>query len=163
MGVVIRISYLSREKNRRADRLIYFLANDVEFDYFQKINNNSLNIVRMSPEERRRQRRELTTKSVNEFIMSTVIIESEEENGLYRVNPFTVEGLFHEIEVLNQEMKTCSCEDFKWNRIACKHMNLLRCLHTSIRLYQVFSPILLDQAINRTTSITKYRNEYVFI
>ncbi|KAI9247740.1 hypothetical protein BY458DRAFT_494491 [Sporodiniella umbellata] len=60
-------------------------------------------------------------------------------NGIYRVKSFTAEGLFHEIEVLNQETKTCSCGYFKWNRIACNHMYLLRHLHTSIRLHQEFT------------------------
>ncbi|KAI8969907.1 hypothetical protein BDF20DRAFT_838332 [Mycotypha africana] len=45
--------------NRRVDRILYILVNDVEFDYINNISRISLNVGRMRPEERSRRQRKL--------------------------------------------------------------------------------------------------------
>ncbi|CEP16772.1 hypothetical protein [Parasitella parasitica] len=133
----LKTTYLGRKRNRRVDRLIHILVKDVEPDYIQNINRITLNVGRMGPEERRRRRRQLEAESINEAILSTIIRAPEEENGPYMIQSFTDYTHFYDVGVANQEMKACTCEDFKWTKIACKHMYLLQRLHADIRLYQV--------------------------
>ncbi|KAI8981403.1 hypothetical protein BDB01DRAFT_724108 [Pilobolus umbonatus] len=48
----LKSMYLKRKGNRRVDRLIYILVNDVEPDYISTVNRLVLRIGRMSPDER---------------------------------------------------------------------------------------------------------------
>lgn len=133
----LKTTYFNRKTNRRVDRLVYILVNDVEPDYMQNINRIRLNIGRMGPEERKRRRRELLAASINENILVMMITEpTEESSNTYVVNSFTVENQRYNVEVVNGEMQSCSCNDFQWHRIACKHMYLIRRLHSHISVYQ---------------------------
>ena len=58
--------YLGRKKrNRRVDRLISVLVDDVKSDYIYNICRITLNVGRMDPEERRRRELALTLTSLN--------------------------------------------------------------------------------------------------
>ncbi|ORE08728.1 hypothetical protein BCV72DRAFT_82624 [Rhizopus microsporus var. microsporus] len=61
----LKATYLKRKQNRRVDRLIFVLVNDVEEDYLQNIQRLMLNIGRIGPEERRRMARQIKIDQVN--------------------------------------------------------------------------------------------------
>ncbi|EPB87318.1 hypothetical protein HMPREF1544_05843, partial [Mucor circinelloides 1006PhL] len=67
----LKTVYLHRKRDRRVNRLIYILVNDVEPNFIQNISRNTLSIDRMGPEEGRR--RELNAEAINEAIISTMI------------------------------------------------------------------------------------------
>ncbi|CEI98548.1 hypothetical protein RMCBS344292_12655 [Rhizopus microsporus] len=130
----LKTVYFERKKNRRADRLISVLMDDVEPDYIN-ICRITFNVGRVGPEERRR-RKELAAESINAAILETMITEPDNDSGIFTIKSFSDNHSLYEVNVIDQEMKTCSCEDFKWNKIACKHMYLLRRLHSKISIYQ---------------------------
>ncbi|KAI8322481.1 hypothetical protein EDC96DRAFT_596411 [Choanephora cucurbitarum] len=116
----LNTTYLGRKKNRRVDRLIYILVNDVEPDYISNVGRISLKIGRMGPQERRRRRkREIAAESINEAIIDMMIEETDD------------------VEFANGKMKFCSRADFKWNVIACKHMYLFKRKYNNIAVFQV--------------------------
>ncbi len=52
----LKTTHLRRKQNRRMDRLIFILINDVEDYYLQNTQRLMLNVGRMGPEERKRRR-----------------------------------------------------------------------------------------------------------
>ncbi|CEP15707.1 hypothetical protein [Parasitella parasitica] len=70
-------NYLQRKSNRRVDRLMWILVNDVEYDFRLNIDRIRLNIGRMGPAERRRRQREMKAEAINEIVMTTMIKELE--------------------------------------------------------------------------------------
>lgn len=137
----LKTTYLNRKRNRRVDRLVYILVNDVLPDYIQNINRMYLNIGRMSPEERRRRVREMSAENVNEAILATRIFEASDlgddrQKSGYRVTSFEDENIYYEIVVEQEQMKSCDCDDFSFNRIVCKHMYLVKRLHRRILLFE---------------------------
>ncbi|KAI8350365.1 hypothetical protein BD560DRAFT_310123, partial [Blakeslea trispora] len=60
----LKTTYLKRKANRRVDRLVYILVNDVEPDYIQNINRLNLRIGRMGPQEREARKRELCAEQI---------------------------------------------------------------------------------------------------
>lgn len=137
----LKTTYLQRKKNRRVDRLVYILVNDVLPDYVQNINRMYLNIGRMSPEERRRRERKMRAEAINEEVVGTMVTEasdlgsSNEEHG-FRVNSFENENIYYEVIVEEEQMKSCNCADFTFNRIICKHMYLLKRVQRNILLFE---------------------------
>ncbi|ORE04171.1 hypothetical protein BCV72DRAFT_278155, partial [Rhizopus microsporus var. microsporus] len=45
----LKTSYLQRKRNRRVDRLVYILVNDVEEDFLSNINRIKMNVGRIGP------------------------------------------------------------------------------------------------------------------
>ncbi|CAO3644781.1 unnamed protein product [Mucor hiemalis] len=132
----LKTTYLGRKRNRRVDRLIYILVNDIEPDYINNVCRISANVGRMGPEERRRRKRELEAENINEAILNTLVTAPENESNVYTVKSFSDNHTSYEIEVINQKMNTCSCPDFQFNKIACKHMYLLRRLYKEIAVHK---------------------------
>ncbi|KAI8980793.1 hypothetical protein BDB01DRAFT_709966, partial [Pilobolus umbonatus] len=60
----LKSTYMERKRNRRVDRLIFILINDIEADFVANTNRIQLNVGRMGPEERRR-KRELDAEAIN--------------------------------------------------------------------------------------------------
>ncbi|ORE18675.1 hypothetical protein BCV71DRAFT_162788, partial [Rhizopus microsporus] len=60
----LKTSYLQRRRNRRVDRLVYILVNDVEEDFISNINRIRMNVGRMGPEARKERRRELEAEEI---------------------------------------------------------------------------------------------------
>ncbi|ORE19320.1 hypothetical protein BCV71DRAFT_254960 [Rhizopus microsporus] len=52
--------------------------------------------------------------------------------GVYLVQLFSNIELQHEVTVIESKTKICSCNDFRYDNIACKHMYLLSLLHAGI-------------------------------
>ncbi|ORE07255.1 hypothetical protein BCV72DRAFT_205918, partial [Rhizopus microsporus var. microsporus] len=72
----LKTTYLKRKQNRRVDRLISILMNDVEEDYLQNIQRLMLNVGRMGSEERRRRTRQIKTDQINMGCIPDMIAES---------------------------------------------------------------------------------------
>ncbi|KAI8347196.1 hypothetical protein EDC96DRAFT_417182, partial [Choanephora cucurbitarum] len=66
----------------------------------------------------------IAADNINEAIISMIIEETE--SNTYKVKSFSDDSFVYDVEVANGKMKPCSCADFKWNVIACKHMYLLK-------------------------------------
>ncbi|ORE01406.1 hypothetical protein BCV72DRAFT_321518, partial [Rhizopus microsporus var. microsporus] len=127
----LKMTYLKRKQNRRVGRLIFILVNDVEEDYLQNIQRLMLNVGRMGPEERKRRARQIKIDQINMEFIPDMITESS-TSEVYLVQSFSNIELQHEITVMENKMKSCTCNDFKYNNIACKHMYLLNRLHAGI-------------------------------
>ncbi|KAI9362667.1 hypothetical protein BD770DRAFT_315986 [Pilaira anomala] len=127
----LKSTYLERKRNIRADRLLYIIANDIGPDFIANTNRIQLNnIGRMGPEERRRRRRELDAESISEEVIPLLMEEVEDDQSnnesIFLVKSFTTNSVEYRISVIEDGMKSCTCPDFTWNSIACKHMYLLR-------------------------------------
>ncbi|CAO3631321.1 unnamed protein product [Mucor hiemalis] len=134
----LKSTYLERRRSRRIDRLVFILINDIDHDYIQNIDRIRSNIGRMDPEERVRRRREINAEEINEAIMRTMVekITNDDMRQTYRVQSFTCEEIKYDIIVENEKMGSCNCEDFIWNRFACKHMYLLKRIYRDILVYK---------------------------
>ncbi|ORE03321.1 hypothetical protein BCV72DRAFT_233199 [Rhizopus microsporus var. microsporus] len=86
----------------------------------------------MASEERRRAR-QIKTDQINLECIPDMITENGTP-GVYLVQSFSNVELQHEITVMENEMKSCTCNNFRYNNIACKHMYLLNRLHAGITL-----------------------------
>ncbi|ORE09793.1 hypothetical protein BCV72DRAFT_222619, partial [Rhizopus microsporus var. microsporus] len=84
----------------------------------------------MGPEERRRARQIKADQTSLECIPD--MITENGTSGVYLVQSFSNIELQHEITVMGKEMKSCTCNDFRYNSITCKHMYLLNRLHAGI-------------------------------
>ena len=113
------------------DRLIFILLNDVEENYLHNIQRLMLNVGRMGPEERRIRTRQTKGDQINMECIPDMITESGTP-GVYLVQLFSNIELQHEVTVIESKTKICSCNDFRYDNIACKHMYLLSLLHAGI-------------------------------
>jgi hypothetical protein len=147
----LKSTYLGRKRNRRADRLVYILVDEIEPDFIANTNRIQLNVGRMGPEERRRRRRELNAEAINEEVIHMLIEKVEPADVVYRVKYSMTEGFFYNINVINEEMKDCSCQDFTWNHIACKHMYLLKRFDRNIILFVVSTGLSSPEVYIPTT------------
>jgi hypothetical protein len=73
----LKTSYLQRIRNRRVDKLVYILVNDVEEGFLSNIGRIRMNIGRMGPEAREVRRRELEAEEVSVHVMMDTIFEVE--------------------------------------------------------------------------------------
>ncbi|KAI7902884.1 uncharacterized protein BX663DRAFT_542923 [Cokeromyces recurvatus] len=83
-------------------------------------------------------------------------IEYDYQNNVKRlmlnvVQPFSNSDISYQVEVVNHQMAECSCKDFKYNRIACKHIYLLHRFKNTIQLYQE----LISAEVNEETGISE--------
>lgn len=136
----LKTTYLERKKSRRADHLVFILVNDIEPNFISNTMRIQLNIGRMGLEERRRRRRELDAEAINEEMAGLMIKEiDEDENGVttYEMETFTIDDVTYGINIVVEEMKSCSCPDFFWYGIVFKHMFLLKIFGRNILLLTV--------------------------
>ncbi|CEI92054.1 hypothetical protein RMCBS344292_06328 [Rhizopus microsporus] len=122
----VKTSYLQR-RNRRVDRLVCILINDVEEDFISNINRIRMNVGRMGPEAREARRRELEAEEASIHVAMDMISEVERAS-LYNVQSFNNADETYEVRVENDTVKSCSCPDFRYRNRACKYKFLLgRC------------------------------------
>ena len=107
----LKTSYLQR-RNRRVDRLVYILVNDVEEDFLSNINRIRMNVGRMRPEAREA-RRELEAEEVIIHVAMDMISEMERAS-LYNVQSFNNADKAYELRLENDTVKSCSCPDFRY-------------------------------------------------
>ena len=78
--------------------------------------------------------RQISAEAINsESIEDMIQLENKSSHS---VQSFTNNDIFYQVEVDNNQMIKCTCEDFEYNRIACKHMYLLHRFKDTIQLYQ---------------------------
>ncbi|KAG0184788.1 hypothetical protein DFQ28_010461 [Apophysomyces sp. BC1034] len=116
----LKSTYLQRKRNRRIDRLIYILVNDVEKDYMHNTRRIALNIARMGPTERHRRRRELLAEEVPETLLEDMI--EMIDGSCVQVKSFNQDDISYIVAIEANVMKSCTCNDFTWHQLACKHM-----------------------------------------
>ncbi|KAI8976880.1 hypothetical protein BDB01DRAFT_852855 [Pilobolus umbonatus] len=109
---------------------------DVEEDYQQNVCRLMLNVGRMGPEERRIRRRQIEAEQFATDVLPDMISESN-TSGISAVQSFTDQSIYYEVEVSEDEMISCECKDFSYNKRAGKHMYLLNRLHVNISPYKV--------------------------
>ncbi|KAI8971372.1 hypothetical protein BDB01DRAFT_811576 [Pilobolus umbonatus] len=55
--------------------------------------------------------------------------------GGYSVLSFSLEDIVYSV-VEEGMMRSCTCQDFRWNAIACKHMYLLARVQDTIQVFE---------------------------
>ncbi|CEI90550.1 hypothetical protein RMCBS344292_04872 [Rhizopus microsporus] len=93
---------LGRKRNRRVDRLISVLVDDVEPDYIDNICRITLNVGRMGPEERRLRTKQIKADQINMECIPDMITESDTPE-VYLIQSFSNIELQHEITVMESE------------------------------------------------------------
>ncbi|KAG1514525.1 hypothetical protein G6F53_003602 [Rhizopus delemar] len=152
--------YLKRIKNRRLDRLVFILTNDVESDLKLDVERICFEVGRMGPELRRRRQREMVADSIPEDRMIEMI--SKDGDTQYTVESFNQENILYVVKI-NEDGKiaSCSCSCFNFNSAVCKHMYLLK-RHINVEvevlsrmetlLSQAPIPVLADASVNNNIS-----------
>ncbi|KAI8989535.1 hypothetical protein BDB01DRAFT_782232 [Pilobolus umbonatus] len=88
----------------------------------------------MGPEERsRRRKRQIQAEAIPDIVAKALI--NDEENG-YSVLSFSLEDMVYSVVMEEGMMKSCTCQDFRWNAIACKHIYLLARMQKSIQVFE---------------------------
>jgi hypothetical protein len=127
--------YLKRVKNRRLDRLIFILVNEVENDMKLEEARVSSEVGRMGPETRNRRKREMIAAAIPDDRMKEMI--TKESETTYNIESFREEDIMYAVQINEAgNIASCSCCYFKFNSRACKHMFLLK-RHTSIQVENV--------------------------
>ncbi|KAG1519297.1 hypothetical protein G6F52_008755 [Rhizopus delemar] len=117
--------YLKRIKNRRLDRLIFILVNEVENDMKLEEARVSSEVGRMGPETRNRRKREMIAAAIPDDRMKEMI--TKESETTYNVESFSQEDIMYTVQINEAgNIASCSCCYFKFNSRACKHMFLLK-------------------------------------
>ncbi|PHZ11372.1 uncharacterized protein RHIMIDRAFT_238806 [Rhizopus microsporus ATCC 52813] len=96
----LKTSYLQRGRNRRVDRLVYILVNDVEEDFLSNINRIRMNVVRIGPEAREARRRELEAEEASIHVAMDMNSEVE-RTSLYNIQSFNNADETYEVRVEN--------------------------------------------------------------
>ncbi|KAI8971078.1 hypothetical protein BDB01DRAFT_812656 [Pilobolus umbonatus] len=86
----------------------------------------------MGLEERRRRKGQIQAEAIPEIVAEAMI--NDEDNG-YSVLSFSLEDIVYSV-VEEGMMRNCTCQDFGWNAIACKHMYLLARVQESIQVFE---------------------------
>lgn len=118
--------YLKRIRNRRLDRLVYILSNDVESDMKTEVRRIDSEAGRMGPELRLRRKREIAAGSIPNDRLNEMINQVDENQ--YNVESFTQEDIMYSVLIGSESgrISSCSCSYFKFNHRVCKHMFLLK-------------------------------------
>ncbi|KAI9483611.1 MAG: hypothetical protein EXX96DRAFT_616579 [Benjaminiella poitrasii] len=158
----LKTMYLKRKRNKRVDRLVYILVNDIEQDYIHTIQQISNNVGRMSPKERRRRRRELVAHAINEEIIPKMITKRfDDTNNItaVQVKLFSSFDISYEVTVNDGILIACSCQDFIFNKISCKHVRLVKRLYSQFNIsHPANSQSLLHQQ-NNNHIISNYADD----
>ena len=118
----LKTNYLQRKRNRRLDRLIFILVDDVHVDFMHNTARMTTNIGRMSSETRDARKRMIVVKEINELSLEDMAQKVYiDEEVCYIVKPFTTEVVY-DISTEQGMMTACNCIDFQRNRRVCKYM-----------------------------------------
>ncbi|CEG80957.1 hypothetical protein RMATCC62417_15216 [Rhizopus microsporus] len=69
----LKTNYLQRKRNRRLDRLIFILVDDVHTDFMHNTARMVVNIGRMSSETREARKRMITAEESNELSLEDMV------------------------------------------------------------------------------------------
>ena len=161
----LKTVYLRRVRNKRLDRLIFILTNEVEFYFINEHERILGNNGRMGPLENQQSRRRYRAAQVPIRDIPAMIQNPESENtsdpmmGCWKVMAFvpqvTRSTARYEI-IVNSDMliKSCTCLDFAQRRAPYKHIYLLK-RYTSM---QVQFEVEQHNALRQATEITNSRH-----
>ncbi|KAG0180861.1 hypothetical protein DFQ28_000321, partial [Apophysomyces sp. BC1034] len=139
----------------QVDRLVYILVNDVEKDYMRNTRRIALNIARMGPAERHRRRRELLAEEVPKTLLEDII--EMIDGSCVQVKSFNQDNISYIVAIEANVMKSCTCNDFTWHKLACKHMYLLHRAKPSIQVLKV------NISMSNTSATSSERSQTVDI
>ncbi|KAI8368930.1 hypothetical protein BD560DRAFT_490093 [Blakeslea trispora] len=128
-----------RKTNRRVDRLVHNLVNNVGANHIQNINCLNLRIGRMGPQEREARKRELCAEQISASILAEYVCEvsaGDSTNEDLRITSFTNEGTHYNVCVDEGRIVSCSCPYFVQRQTACKHMYLARRYNPALQIQQ---------------------------
>ncbi|CEG65890.1 hypothetical protein RMATCC62417_02577 [Rhizopus microsporus] len=96
----LKTNYLQRKRNRRLDRLIFILVDDVHADFMHNTARMAANIGRMSSETRETRKRIITAEEINELSLEDMAQKVHiDEEACYIVKCFTTQATFNEIGI----------------------------------------------------------------
>ena len=118
--------YFERRRNRRLDTLIAVLVEDVDYDMQATRQIRSLNIGRMTANERERRKREIRAEAIALPILKDMVDMISSTGGpapVIHVASFRqADDVAYDIHLQGKIMLSCSCRDFVYRRSPCKHM-----------------------------------------
>jgi hypothetical protein len=121
----LKTNHLQRNRNRRLDRLIFILIDDVHTDFMHNTARMAANIGRMNSETRETRKRMIAAEEVNELSLEDMAQKVYiNEEVCYIAKSFTTEVVYN-ISTEQGMMTACNCIDFQRNRRAYKHMYLV--------------------------------------
>lgn len=138
----LRTCFLGRSRNKRLDRLVYILTDDVEFYYKGEARRVITGSGPATKSQKQQRRIEMTAEAIPGHMRENMIISPTKstmsdqdegyddpdfaEDGAWLVDSFTEENVMYKVEVANNVVRQCSC--YSWIRYQnpCKHMHLLR-------------------------------------
>ena len=132
-----------RKTNRRVDRLVHNLVNNVGANHIQNINRLNLRIGRMGPQEREARKRELCAEQIPASILAEYVCEvsaGDSTNEDLRITSFTNEGTHYDVCVDEGRVVSCSCPYFAQRHTLCKHISLARRYNPALQLQQAIQP-----------------------
>ncbi|KAG1046567.1 hypothetical protein G6F43_010950 [Rhizopus delemar] len=114
--------YLKRTKNRRLDRLVYILVNEVENDMKFEEARVSSEVGRMGPETRNKRKRETVAADIPDDRTKELI--TKESETTYNVESFSQEDIMYTVQINETgNIVSCSCSYFKFNSRAFKNVS----------------------------------------
>ncbi|KAI7846621.1 hypothetical protein BDC45DRAFT_583432 [Circinella umbellata] len=117
----LKTHYLKRTRKHRIDYIVWVLTQVVDCAYRQSILQvfHGFEDVGLTKEEKKRHKTayELDDDTATEYISAV------DAQKIY-VKSFTKENIYYEIVVREGVLHSCTCPDFYFNRILCKHIFL---------------------------------------
>ncbi|CEJ05400.1 hypothetical protein RMCBS344292_19342 [Rhizopus microsporus] len=109
----LKANYLQRKRNKRLDRLIFILVDDVHADFMHNTVRMAVNIGRMRSETREARKRMIAAEEVNELPLEDMVQKVYiEEEVCYIVESSTTE-VEYGISTEQGMMTAYNCIDFQ--------------------------------------------------
>ncbi|OAD68351.1 hypothetical protein PHYBLDRAFT_68897 [Phycomyces blakesleeanus NRRL 1555(-)] len=141
----LKTHFLGHSRNKRFDRLIFILTNEVEFYFKEESIRINMHSGPMTTAQRQQRKIEMSADAVPAYMHANIIVSPSKamslnttlddtddilEDGFWFIDLFTEDGITYQVEVNNNVILSCTC--YAWARYIkpCKHMYLL-CIHMS--------------------------------
>ncbi|KAI8986547.1 hypothetical protein BDB01DRAFT_834520 [Pilobolus umbonatus] len=111
-------SFVHRDQSISAEE-VYNISRRAEMEFIKKA-------------EDQRRERQIQAEAIPEIVAESMI--NDEQNG-YSVLSFSLKDVGYSVVVEEGIMRSCKCQDFRGNAIACKHMYLLARVQDSIQVF----------------------------
>ncbi|OAD77249.1 hypothetical protein PHYBLDRAFT_164161 [Phycomyces blakesleeanus NRRL 1555(-)] len=141
----LKTRFLGRSRNKRFDRPIFILTNEVEFYFKEEAMRINMRSSPMTAAQKQQRKIEMSAEAVPPYMRANMIVSPSKaasltsisddtddvpEDGFWFIDSFTEDGITYQVEVNNSVILSCTC--YSWARYMkpCKHMHLLR-IHVS--------------------------------
>lgn len=111
----LKTVYFDRQPNRRVDRLIYILINEVGLDYQSNIERVIAGLGRMGPLQHEERKRAVRAEAIPLEAAQILVTPSFDNDGALKnacVLSFTKEGLSYTVDVRDNRVIACDCASF---------------------------------------------------